>query len=103
MQTLLPFDLPGVIADSLRRTGRLVVVDEDVPGGGAAFILQQVTERLGGFWWLDEAPRTVTAKEHRPPYGSDGDYFAKPSRDEVFDAVYRLMHDGDPARFPLFS
>jgi len=87
VQTLLPFDRPGIVADSLRKTSRLVVVDEDVPGGASAFILQQVLERLQGFWWLDAPPRTVTAREHRPPYGSDGDYFAKPNREEVFRAV----------------
>jgi pyruvate/2-oxoglutarate/acetoin dehydrogenase E1 component/TPP-dependent pyruvate/acetoin dehydrogenase alpha subunit len=103
VQTLLPFDLPGVLRDSVKKTGRLVVVDEDVPGGASAFILQQVVERLDGFWWLDAAPRTVTAKEHRPPFGSDGDYFAKPSREEVFDAVYALMHEAAPAKFPPFS
>jgi pyruvate/2-oxoglutarate/acetoin dehydrogenase E1 component len=102
VQTLLPFDLPGAIVESLRRTNRLVVVDEDVPGGASAFILQQVTERAGGFWWLDAPPRTVTGKEHRPPYGSDGDYFAKPNREEVFDAVYRLLHESAPQRYPLF-
>ena len=67
------------------------MVDEDVPGGASAFMLQQVLERAGGFGWLDAPPRTLTGKEHRPPYGSDGDYFAKPSREEVFDAVYRSL------------
>jgi pyruvate/2-oxoglutarate/acetoin dehydrogenase E1 component/TPP-dependent pyruvate/acetoin dehydrogenase alpha subunit len=102
VQTLLPFDLGGLIAGSVRKTHRLVVVDEDVPGGASAFVLQQAVERLGGFWWLDAAPRTVSAKEHRPPYGSDGDYFAKPNREEVFDAVYRLLHEAAPQRYPLF-
>jgi pyruvate/2-oxoglutarate/acetoin dehydrogenase E1 component len=101
VQTLLPFDRPGVILESLQKTGRLVVVDEDVPGGASAFILQQVVERAGSFWWLDSSPLTITAKEHRPPYGSDGDYWAKPSREEVFEAVYRLMHQASPQRFPL--
>ncbi|HEV8631509.1 MAG TPA: transketolase C-terminal domain-containing protein [Thermoanaerobaculia bacterium] len=87
VQTLLPFDRPGIIRESLRKTGRLVVVDEDVPGGASAFILQQTLEQLQGFWWLDTAPRTVTAQEHRPPYGSDGDYFAKPNREEIVEAV----------------
>ena len=102
LQTLLPFDLAGVIAASVRKTSRLVVVDEDVPGGASAFVLQQALERLDGFWWLDAAPRTLSGKEHRPPYGSDGDYFAKPSREEVFDGVYRLMHESAPKKFPLF-
>ena len=103
VQTLLPFDRPGVIRESVKKTGRLVVVDEDVPGGASAFILQQAVERLDGFWWLDAAPRTVTAKQHRPPYGSDGDYFAKPSREEVVDAVYAAMAEGAPDRFPPFA
>ena len=93
VQTLLPFDRPGVILDSLRKTSRLVVVDEDVPGGASSFIVQQVVERGGGFWWLDAPPRTVTAKQHRPPYGSDGDYFAKPSREEVFSAVRAMVRE----------
>ncbi|HXT52029.1 MAG TPA: transketolase C-terminal domain-containing protein, partial [Thermoanaerobaculia bacterium] len=97
VQTLLPFDRPGVIRESLRKTHRLLVVDEDVPGGASAFIVQQV---LGGghspkeesaFWWLDAPARTLTAKDHRPPYGSDGDYFAKPSREEIFAAVRALV------------
>jgi len=93
VQTLLPFDLPGVIRESLRKTSRLMVVDEDVPGGASSFILQQVMERTEGFWWLDAPPRTVTARDHRPPYGSDGDYFAKPSREEIFDAVHALVRE----------
>src|SRR5690606_21780125 len=80
VQTLLPFDRPGVLLESLKRTGRLVIVDEDVPGGASAYILQQIVERAGGFWWLDAPPVTVTGREHRPAYGSDGDYFSKPSR-----------------------
>jgi pyruvate/2-oxoglutarate/acetoin dehydrogenase E1 component len=93
VQTLLPFDLAGVIRESLRKTNRLMIVDEDVPGGASSFILQQVMERTEGFWWLDAPPRTVTARDHRPPYGSDGDYFAKPSREEIFDAVHALVRE----------
>ncbi len=104
LQTLLPFDRENVIGASLRRTNRLVIVDEDVPGGASAFVLQQIVERNGGFWWLDQPPVTVTAKEHRPPFGSDGDYFAKPNREEIFRAVYGLMREASPARFPeLFA
>lgn len=100
VQTLLPFDLPGTIGRSLAKTHRLVLLDEDVPGGATAYMLQQVIERDGGFWQLDAAPLTVTAKAHRPPYGSDGDYFAKPNRETVFDAVYGLLHETDARRFP---
>lgn len=103
VQTLLPFDRPGTIAASLRRTGRLVVVDEDVPGGASAFILHQVVEQAGGFWWLDAPPVTVTGREHRPAYGSDGDYFSNPSREEVFRAVYATVREGRPATLPDFG
>ncbi|MGE0638998.1 MAG: thiamine pyrophosphate-dependent enzyme [Thermoanaerobaculia bacterium] len=100
IQTLTPFDRDGRIVDCLKRTNRLVIVDEDVPGGASAYIQQQIVERLGGFWWLDQAPVTVTGREHRPAYGSDGDYFSKPSREEIFRAVYDLMRESAPARFP---
>ncbi len=100
IQTLSPFDLAGQIVASLRKTGRLVVVDEDVPGGASAYILQQVVERAGGFWWLDSAPVTVSGREHRPAYGSDGDYFSKPSREEIFRAVYAQAREAAPSRFP---
>lgn len=100
VQTLLPFDRPGRILESIEKTGRVVFLDEDVPGGATAYMQQQVMERQGGFWWLDAEPRTVTAKAHRPAYGSDGDHASKPNRDDVVDAVYGLMHDADPQRFP---
>jgi 2-oxoisovalerate dehydrogenase E1 component len=103
VQTLHPFDRHGRIVESLEKTNRIVFVDEDVPGGASAFMLQQVLEGQGGYGWLDAAPRTVTAKEHRPAYGSDGDYFSKPNREEIFDAVYDLMHEADPKRFPIFN
>ncbi len=91
VQTLSPFDRENRILDSLRRTSRLVIVDEDVPGGASAWLMQQIVERMGGFWWLDAPPLTVTGREHRPAYGSDGDYFSKPSREEIFRAIYDLM------------
>jgi pyruvate/2-oxoglutarate/acetoin dehydrogenase E1 component len=100
VQTLAPFDREGRIAESLRRTSRLVVVDEDVPGGASAYIVQKTVETLGGFWWLDAAPVTVTGREHRPAYGSDGDYFSKPSREEIFRAVYALVRESAPDRLP---
>lgn len=100
--TLLPFDRPGVVGASLRKTHRLLVVDEDVPGGASAYLLQQVLEGQNGYAWLDGPPRTLTAAEHRPPYGSDGDYWSKPNVEEIFDAAYELMHESAPRRFPLF-
>lgn len=100
VQTLLPFDLDHRIAESLKETNRLVVLDEDVPGGASAFIMQQVLEVQGGYRWLDSAPLTITAKAHRPAYGTDGDYFSKPSADEVFMKVYAMMHEADPGQWP---
>jgi pyruvate/2-oxoglutarate/acetoin dehydrogenase E1 component/TPP-dependent pyruvate/acetoin dehydrogenase alpha subunit len=100
VQTLLPFDRENRIQDSLKRTGRLVILDEDVPGGASAFLLQQILERMGGFWWLDSAPVTVTGREHRPAYGSDGDYFSKPGREEVVRAVHALVRADAPERTP---
>jgi pyruvate/2-oxoglutarate/acetoin dehydrogenase E1 component len=100
VQTLLPFDRPGRIVESLKKTNRIVFLDEDVPGGATAYMLQQVLETQGGYAWLDAEPRTVTAAAHRTPYGSDGDFFCKPNRDDVFDAVYGLMHEAAPRRFP---
>ena len=102
VQTLLPFDLHGRIVESLKKTSRVVFFDEDVPGGATAFMLQQVVEKQRGFVWLDSEPRTVTARAHRPAYGSDGDYFSKPNREDLFAAVYELMHEADPGRFPGF-
>jgi pyruvate/2-oxoglutarate/acetoin dehydrogenase E1 component/TPP-dependent pyruvate/acetoin dehydrogenase alpha subunit len=91
VQTLLPFDLDGACAASLKRTNRLLVVDEDVPGGASAYIMQQILEVQGGFSHLDASPRTLTAKAHRPAYGSDGDYFSKPSAEDVVDALLELV------------
>jgi pyruvate/2-oxoglutarate/acetoin dehydrogenase E1 component/TPP-dependent pyruvate/acetoin dehydrogenase alpha subunit len=99
-QTLLPFDREARIARSLEKTNRLVVVDEDVPGGASAYMLQQILESQDGFQWLDCEPRTVTARAHRPAYGSDGDYFSKPSVEDIFEVVYDVMHRSAPDRFP---
>jgi pyruvate/2-oxoglutarate/acetoin dehydrogenase E1 component len=100
VQTLLPFDLRGAIVESLKKTNRVVFVDEDVPGGASAFMMSNVLERDGGYQWLDSEPRTVAAKEHRPAYGSDGDYWSKPNRESIFAAAYDLMHEAMPSRFP---
>lgn len=100
VQTLLPFDLEHQIVESLKKTNRLVIMDEDVPGGASAYILQEVLEKQGGYYYLDSAPVTLTAKAHRPPYGSDGDYFSKPNPEDVFESIYRLMSEVDPQHFP---
>lgn len=100
VQTLLPFDTHHVIKESLRKTNRVVFADEDVPGGATSFMLQQVLEVQEGFQLLDSPPMTITAKEHRPAYASDGDYFSKPNPEEVFEKVYALMSESDPKTFP---
>lgn len=100
VQCLQPFDRGHLCAKSLQKTNKLLVVDEDMPGGASAFILQEILENQKGYFLLDAPPRTLTAKPHRPPYGSDGDYFTKPSVDDVVEAVYEIMHDVDPQQFP---
>lgn len=100
LQTLIPFDTHKTIVNSVKKTNRLVVLDEDVPGGASAYILQQILEVQGAYPYLDSAPTTLTAKEHRPAYGSDGDYFSKPSADDVFDCIYALMYEVNPGQFP---
>lgn len=100
VQSLLPFDLDHSITKSLSKTNRILFLDEDVPGGATAYMLQQVLEIQGGFRHLDTEPRTLTAKEHRPAYGSDGDYYSKPSAEDVFDVVYEMMHQSNPAAYP---
>ncbi|HEX6863232.1 MAG TPA: transketolase C-terminal domain-containing protein, partial [Thermoanaerobaculia bacterium] len=102
VQTLLPFDRHGRIVESLKKTNRVLFLDEDVPGGATAYMLQQVIDRQGGYRYLDSEPRTLAAQEHRPSYGSDGDYFSKPNRESVFEAVYEILHEADPGSFPIF-
>jgi pyruvate/2-oxoglutarate/acetoin dehydrogenase E1 component len=99
VQTLVPFDLKGIIAESLKKTNRVLFLDEDVPGGTTAYMMQEVLERQGGWQFLDSAPRTLTGKEHRPAYTTDGDYFSKPSAEDVFDAVYSIMKEAAPAKY----
>ena len=99
VQTLLPFDLEEHIVHSLRKTNRIVFLDEDVPGGATAYMLQQVLEKQGGYRHLDSAPLTITGKPQRPPYGDDGDYFAKPYAVDVFTAILEMMKEADPKRF----
>lgn len=103
VQTLLPFDRYGIIGRSVQKTGKLLVLDEDVPGGASAYIVQQVLEKQGAFRYLDSEVVTLTAKEHRPAYGSDGDYFSKPSADDVVETAYAIMNEYNPSRFPAIS
>jgi pyruvate/2-oxoglutarate/acetoin dehydrogenase E1 component/TPP-dependent pyruvate/acetoin dehydrogenase alpha subunit len=100
VQTLLPFDVSGVIVESLKKTNRIVFIDEDVPGGASAFMMQNVLDRDHGYDWLDSEARTIAAKEHRPAYGSDGDYWSKPNRETIFAGVYDVMREAKPSRYP---
>ncbi|RIW15896.1 transketolase [Algoriphagus lacus] len=100
VQTLLPFDTYGVIGESVKKTNRVIFADEDVPGGASAFMLQQVIEGQEVFQYLDSEPQTIAAKAHRPAYSSDGDYFSKPSCDDVVEKVYSIMHETNPKKFP---
>jgi pyruvate/2-oxoglutarate/acetoin dehydrogenase E1 component/TPP-dependent pyruvate/acetoin dehydrogenase alpha subunit len=100
VQTLLPFDTDQLIADSLRKTGRVIFADEDVPGGATAYMMQQVLDGQNAYQLLDSAPRCIAAQAHRPPYGSDGDYFSKPNVEDVFDIAYELLRETDPSKFP---
>lgn len=100
IQTLVPFDLSQDIVESVKKTNRLLVIDEDVPGGGTAYILQKIVEEQDAYNYLDSEPQTLAAKAHRPPYGADGDYFTKPSSEDVFEKVYAMMHEANPVKFP---
>jgi pyruvate/2-oxoglutarate/acetoin dehydrogenase E1 component/TPP-dependent pyruvate/acetoin dehydrogenase alpha subunit len=100
VQSLIPFDIHHRIAESIQKTNRVVFVDEDVPGGATAYMLQQVLEVQKAFSYLDAAPVTVSSKEHRPAYGSDGDYFSKSNAEDIFNAVYKLLNESDPQTFP---
>lgn len=102
VQTLLPFDIHENIVESLKKTGRILFVDEDVPAGTSAYMLQEVIEKQGGYSWLDSAPRTLPGKQHRPAYGSDGDYWSKPNAEQVFETVYEIMNEVDPSSYPMF-
>lgn len=100
VQSLIPFDIHHTIVESLKKTNKILFLDEDVPGGASAYMMQQVLEVQKGFRYLDIEPKTLAAKEHRPAYGSDGDYFSKPGVEDVYDAVYNLMHQYNPEKFP---
>ncbi|WP_299708276.1 thiamine pyrophosphate-dependent enzyme [uncultured Pontibacter sp.] len=100
VQSLLPFDLEHMITDSIRKTNRVLFADEDVPGGATAFMMQQVVDEQGAWRYLDSKPQCLSAQAHRPPYSSDGDYFSKPNPEDVFEAVYEIMHEADPKAYP---
>lgn len=102
VQTLLPFDIHGKIGESVRKTNRVVFLDEDVPGGASAYMYQQVLEKQNIFRFLDSEPVTISAKPHRAAYGTDGDYFSKPNAEEIVEAIYKLMHEVSPDEFPDF-
>lgn len=100
VQTLIPFDVHGVINESLKKTNKIIFFDEDVPGGATSYMMQQVLEGQNGFFYLDAEPRTLTAKAHRAAYSTDGDYFSNPNAEDVFETVYQIMHEYKPAQYP---
>lgn len=100
IQSLLPFDIHNDCVKSIAKTNRLLVIDEDVPGGASAYILQQIIDNQDGYQYLDSKPQTLTAKAHRPAYGSDGDYFSKPSAEDIFEKVYGMMNEVNPSKYP---
>lgn len=99
-QSLLPFDITNTVLSSVKKTNRLLVIDEDVPGGCAAYLMQDIIERQGAYKYLDSSPQTLTAKAHRPAYASDGDYFSKPNAEDIFEKVYEIMHEANPIEYP---
>lgn len=102
VQTLLPFDINHSIVESIKKTNKVVFIDEDVPGGATAFMMQQVLEEQEAYKYLDAKPLTIAAKAHRPAYGTDGDYFSKPSAEDIFEAIMDMMHEYNPSQYPKF-
>ena len=100
VQSLLPFDINHSIVESLKKTNKVVFIDEDVSGGATAYMMQKVLEEEKGYFYLDSEPKTITAKDHRPAYGEDGDYFSKPNIDDIFESVYAIIHDHNPTKYP---
>jgi pyruvate/2-oxoglutarate/acetoin dehydrogenase E1 component len=100
VQTLLPFDKYKLIIKSIKKTGKVLFFDEDVPGGATAFMMQKVMEEQNAFYYLDVSPKTLTAKDHRPAYATDGDYFSNPNAEDVFDSIYEMMHTTNPDKYP---
>jgi pyruvate/2-oxoglutarate/acetoin dehydrogenase E1 component len=100
VQTLLPFDLSQSIVESIKKTNRVIFADEDMPGGATAYMMHKVLEEQNAYQYLDSAPQTITAQPHRPPYGSDGDYYTKPNIDDIFERVYEIMSEFNPNKYP---
>jgi pyruvate/2-oxoglutarate/acetoin dehydrogenase E1 component/TPP-dependent pyruvate/acetoin dehydrogenase alpha subunit len=100
VRTLLPFDRNHMIVESLKKTNRILFVDEDVPGGGTGYMMQKVIDEQGGYRYLDSEAKCLAAKDHRPAYASDGDYFSKPAAEDVMEAIYEIMHEANPAKYP---
>ena len=103
LQSLIPLDINKSIGKSIAKTSRLMIIDEDVPGGASGYILQQLIEEQQIYPLLDSAPKLVSAKAHRPAYGTDGDYFSKPSVDDIFEAAYKMLHEANPQHYPAIQ
>jgi pyruvate/2-oxoglutarate/acetoin dehydrogenase E1 component len=99
VQSLLPFDIHHDTVKSIQKTNRLIIIDEDVPGGAAAYLLNEILEKQNAYHYLDSKPITVTAKDHRAAYGTDGDYFSKPNAEDIFEAIYQMMHEANPTKY----
>jgi pyruvate/2-oxoglutarate/acetoin dehydrogenase E1 component len=102
VQSLMPFDINSKIVESIKKTSRVLFLDEDVPGGSTAFMMQQVLEKQGGYHWLDTKPLTLSGREHRPAYGSDGNYWSKPNAEDIIYSVNEIMNESDPKKYPKF-
>ena len=100
IQSLLPFDIEKGILKSVKKTSRLLIIDEDVPGGASAYIMQQIIDEQNAYDYLDSKPQTLTSKPHRPAYGTDGDYFSKPSTEDIYEKIYEMMHESNPSKYP---
>ena len=100
VQTLIPFDIEKGISKSVSKTNRLLIIDEDVPGGGTGFILSELISKQNIYNFLDSEPKILSAKNHRPAYGTDGDYFSKPSKEDVFEKIYEMMNESNPQQYP---
>jgi pyruvate/2-oxoglutarate/acetoin dehydrogenase E1 component len=100
VQSLLPFDINHDIVKSVSKTNRLMIIDEDVSGGASAYILDEILNKQNAYKYLDSQPKTLAAQPHRPAYGTDGDYFSKPSAEDIFEATYNVMHEANPINFP---
>jgi pyruvate/2-oxoglutarate/acetoin dehydrogenase E1 component len=98
-QSLLPFDKNHDTVKSIQKTSRLIIIDEDVPGGASAYLLSEILEKQNAYQYLDSKPITLTAKAHRPAYGTDGDYFSKPNNEDIFEAIYNIMREVNPSKF----